>query len=154
MAGNAISPLLKISGDDAIAMACAAFCIPTSMTIVRLTAVLEPLMRDKPPLHSMASRMSNAPDNPNNAKLLAISRRYCRKNTVASVISAGKANLPSTSATFFAATGLILPKRLPASNGTKSNTMQKNTLSQKIPYRFNCNLKKIGTTLSQLPRCL
>ena len=37
IAGIAISPLLKMNGEVAIAMACAAFCIPTSITIVRLT---------------------------------------------------------------------------------------------------------------------
>ena len=40
MAGRAISPLLKMKGEEAIAMACAAFCIPTSITIVRLTEAL------------------------------------------------------------------------------------------------------------------
>ena len=35
MAGIAILPSLKTNGLEAIAMACAAFCIPTSMTMVR-----------------------------------------------------------------------------------------------------------------------
>ena len=44
IAGNAISPLLKINGDDAMAMACAAFCMPTSMTMVRLVPAAKPPM--------------------------------------------------------------------------------------------------------------
>jgi hypothetical protein len=39
MAGIAISPLLKMNGEDAIAIACAAFCIPTSIDIVRFLAI-------------------------------------------------------------------------------------------------------------------
>lgn len=35
-----------MKGDDAIAMACAAFCIPTSISIVRLTASLNLPIRD------------------------------------------------------------------------------------------------------------
>ena len=37
IAGIAISPLLKMNGEVAIAMTCAAFCIPNPITIVRLT---------------------------------------------------------------------------------------------------------------------
>ena len=38
-----------MKGDDAIAMACAAFCIPTSISIVRLTASLNLPIRDNKP---------------------------------------------------------------------------------------------------------
>ena len=38
MAGMAISPLLNMKGENAMAIAWAAFCIPTSMTMVRRTA--------------------------------------------------------------------------------------------------------------------
>ena len=123
IAGNAISPLLNISGDVAMAMACAAFCMPTSMTIVRLVPALELLMRDIAELHSIASIISKAPDSPNRVKLSAISRQYCMKNTVASVMSAGNANFPSTFAVFMAAVGHSFRKRLPDSSGTNNSTI-------------------------------
>ena len=60
IAGNAISPLLKMNGEEAMAIACAAFCIPTSITIVRLTALPKPPRRDRAELHAIANRMSSA----------------------------------------------------------------------------------------------
>ena len=50
MAGMAMISLLKMSGLHAIVMACAAFCIPISMTSVRRSLVV-----------SLSSHASNAP---------------------------------------------------------------------------------------------
>ena len=58
IAGIAISPLLNMNGDVAIAIACAAFCIPTSITIVRRAASLSFPARDSSELHSMLAIMS------------------------------------------------------------------------------------------------
>ena len=57
IAGIAICPLLKMKGEEAIAIACAAFCIPTSMVMVLLVARLHLLCRAKNELHSMARSM-------------------------------------------------------------------------------------------------
>ena len=73
MAGIAISPLLKINGDEAIAMACAAFCMPTSIIMVLRIAVLHPLMRDKIELQNMARSIRRVMVIPNTAKLSKIS---------------------------------------------------------------------------------
>ena len=48
MAGMAISPLLKMKGENAMAIAWAAFCIPTSMTMVRRTAGVKPVYQGAP----------------------------------------------------------------------------------------------------------
>lgn len=105
MAGRAISPLLKMKGEEAIAMACAAFCIPTSITIVRLTEELNLPILDMPELHAIATTISIAADRPKEAKFPAISVLYCRKNTAARIIRAGKAILPKTLLTLTAASG-------------------------------------------------
>ena len=123
MAGRAISPLLKMKGDDAIAMACAAFCIPTSMTSVRLIASLNLPIRDMHELHTIAITISIAADSPKDAKFSAISFLYCRKNTAARVIKAGKAILPNTFLTLTAGSGQKCLNKLPAKRGTKSNTI-------------------------------
>ena len=69
IAGIAISLLLKIKGDVAMAMACAAFCIPTSMTMVLLTAVFDFVILDSKELHSIAANIRIAIVIPNIAKL-------------------------------------------------------------------------------------
>ena len=122
MAGMAISPLLKINGEVAMAMAWAAFCIPTSMTIVRRTAGVEPPSRESRELHSMASRMRAPAASPRTDRLSTISRGYCRKNTSARNIKAGNAALPRTLLTLAAASGRKRRKRAPARIGTKSST--------------------------------
>ena len=60
----AITPLLKINGLEAIAIACAAFCIPTSMTIVRRVLVLNLNIRDRiaaPPIANKTSKVMQVP---------------------------------------------------------------------------------------------
>ena len=86
-------------------MACAAFCIPTSMTIVLLTAVLDFVSRDKRELHNIAANINAVIVIPNTAKFSLISSVYCKKNINANIINAGKANLLSTLLTFAAAFG-------------------------------------------------
>ena len=70
IAGSAISPLLNIKGDDAMAIACAAFCMPASMTIVRRAALSLPAARDKMELPPIASRMRRAAEVPSIAMFL------------------------------------------------------------------------------------
>lgn len=86
-------------------IACAAFCIPTSITIVLLTAVLDFVIRESNELHNIAANIKEATVNPNRAKLFFISSVYCKKNINANVISAGKASLLSILFTFDAALG-------------------------------------------------
>ena len=93
MAGRAISPLLKMNGEDAIAMACAAFCILTSITIVRRTAGVNLPKRDRVELPTMDRSMSSNTELPNTMKLAAISLLYCKKKTNANVMRAGNAIL-------------------------------------------------------------
>ena len=69
IAGIAISPLLKMNGDEAIAIACAAFCIPTSIVIVLLTALLHLLILANVELQSIANSISNEIVKPNIRKL-------------------------------------------------------------------------------------
>lgn len=73
IAGIAISLLLKIKGDVAMAIACAAFCIPTSMTIVLLTAVFDFVSLDNSELHNIAANIRNVIVTPSTAKLSLIS---------------------------------------------------------------------------------
>ena len=105
IAGNAISPLLKIKGELAIEIACAAFCIPTSMTMVLLTAVFDFVALDNKELHNIAAKIKAVIVIPRTAKFALISSVYCKKNINAKVINAGKANLPSVLLTFAAASG-------------------------------------------------
>ena len=86
-------------------MACAAFCIPTSMTIVLLTAVLDFVSRDKRELHNIAANINAVIVIPNTAKFSLISSVYCKKNINANAINAGKANLLSVLLTFTAVSG-------------------------------------------------
>ena len=69
-----------MKGEEAIAMACAAFCIPTSITIVRLTEALNLPILDMPELHAIATTISIAADRPKEAKFPAISVLYRSKN--------------------------------------------------------------------------
>lgn len=105
MAGNAISPLLNMNGDEAIAIACAAFCIPTSITIVRCMVLSKCPTRDRSELHKIANRISRVADAPNTMKLAVISVLYCKKKTMANNISAGNATFPRTLLTMDAALG-------------------------------------------------
>lgn len=99
----AIRPLLKMKGEKAMAMAWAAFCMPTSMTMVRRTAGENPPRRESNELHSIASKTSEAVAIPRTAKLSTISWVYWRKNTKARNIRAGKAALPRILRTLAAA---------------------------------------------------
>lgn len=73
IAGIAISPLLKMNGEVAIAMACAAFCIPTSITIVRLTESVRFPKCDSKELQIIAEIISRVHANPVRLKLSIIS---------------------------------------------------------------------------------
>lgn len=90
-----------------MAIACAAFCIPTSITIVRLTALLNRPIRDMLELQAIATSISNAAESPKEAKLSAISFLYCRKKTAARIIREGKAILPKTFLVLAAAAGRV-----------------------------------------------
>lgn len=79
--------------------------MPTSITIVRLTELFRLPIRDSHELHSMAINMSNAAERPRTVKCFAISVLYCRKNTNANIINAGKAVLPSIILVFNAPEG-------------------------------------------------
>ena len=48
---DGISPLLKMKGDEAMAMAWAAFCIPTSITMVRRAASVKCPAQERSELH-------------------------------------------------------------------------------------------------------
>lgn len=61
-----------MNGDVAMVIACAAFCIPTSMIIVLLTAVFDFVILDKRELHSIAANIKIATVNPNIAILSII----------------------------------------------------------------------------------
>ena len=104
-------------------MACAAFCIPTSMTMVRRTVPVSRAKRDSSELHSMLAIISSAHAMPVRRKLTIISSVYCRKKRNASVISAGKAIFPNIFPVLLALYGLIRRNRNPASNGTNRSTM-------------------------------
>ncbi len=100
MAGIAISPLLNIKGDVAMAIACAAFCIPTSITIVRRTAASYRKSLVDKALNSIVVSISIAAAKPSTVKFAIISLVYWIKNTNAKSIKAGNAALPSPLFTF------------------------------------------------------
>ena len=105
IAGIAISPLLKMKGELAMAIACAAFCIPTSITIVLLTAVPDFVIHDNVELHNIANNINAVTVNPNTAIFSLIACVFCKKKISANVIKAGNANLLSTLLTFAADPG-------------------------------------------------
>lgn len=123
MAGIAISPLLKINGDVAMAIACAAFCIPTSITIVRRTALPNFTIRERSELHAMVASIRAVMAVPRMAKISKISVVYCKKNISASSIRAGKAALPSILFICCAFCGLKCRSAMPASMGMRNSTM-------------------------------
>lgn len=123
IAGIAISALLNMKGELAMAMACAAFCIPTSMTIVLLTAVLDFVIRESIELHVIAANIKIVIVNPNTAKFSLMACVFCKKKIPANVIKAGNASLLSTLLTFAAGSGRKCLNVIPAKRGTNSNTM-------------------------------
>ena len=123
IAGIAISALLNMNGELAMAIACAAFCIPTSITMVLLTAVPDFVILESNELHPIAANINIVIVSPNTAKLSLIACVFCKKNIKANVISAGKASLPSTWFTLAAGLGKKCLKMMPMKRGTKSNTM-------------------------------
>lgn len=106
IAGIAISPLLKMNGELAMAMACAAFCIPTSITIVLLTAILDLVIHDNVELHNIANNINAVTVNPNTAIFSLIACVFCKKKTSANVIKAGNASLLRNLFTFAAGPGM------------------------------------------------
>ena len=96
IAGIAILSSLKIKGDEAMAIACAAFCIPISIIMARRAAVLILNARDRSEPQDIVTMMSRAQAVPKVAMLSAMTSGYCKKNSSANSISAGKAALPNT----------------------------------------------------------
>lgn len=123
IAGIAISALLNMNGDVAMAIACAAFCMPTSMTMVLLTAVPDFVILESKELHAIAANINMLIVNPNTAKLSLIACVFCKKNINANVISAGNANLLSTLFTLAAGSGKKCLNKIPIKRGTKRSTM-------------------------------
>ena len=105
IAGIAISSLLNMTGDFAMAMACTAFCIPTSMTMVLLTAVPDFVMRESKELQVIAANIKIVIVNPNTAKFSLMACVFRKKKIPANVIKAGNASLLSTLLTFAAGSG-------------------------------------------------
>ena len=89
-----------------MAIACAAFCIPTSIIIVRRAASPVFVKRESNELHSIADAISKVHVIPNVEKLSIISLGYCRKKSAASVISKGNAALLSILLVAVAAVGI------------------------------------------------
>ena len=79
IAGIAISALLNMKGELAMAIACAAFCIPTSITMVLLTAVFDFVILESRELHVIAANINIVIVNPNTAKLSLIACVFCKK---------------------------------------------------------------------------
>ena len=123
IAGIAISPLLKMKGELAIAIACAAFCIPTSIMMVLLTAVLDFVIRDSKELHVIANNIKAVIVIPMTAKFSLIACVFCIKNIAANVISAGNASLLNTLFTFVAGSGKKCLNKIPMKSGTKRSTI-------------------------------
>ena len=123
MAGIAISALLNMKGELAMAIACAAFCIPTSITMVLLTAVFDFVILESRELHVIAANINIVIVNPNTAKLSLIACVFCKKNIKANVIKAGNANLLNTLLTLAAGLGKKCLKMIPMKSGTKRRTM-------------------------------
>ena len=123
IAGIAISALLNMKGELAMAMACAAFCIPTSMTMVLLTAVPDFVMRESKELQVIAANIKIVIVNPNTAKFSLMACVFCKKKIPANVIKAGNASLLSTLLTFAAGSGRKCLNVIPKKSGTNSNTM-------------------------------
>lgn len=123
IAGIAISALLNIKGELAMAMACAAFCMPTSMTMVLLTAVPDFVIRESKELHIIAANINAVIVNPSTAKLSLIACVFCKKNIKANVIKAGNASLLSTLFTIAAGLGKKCLNKIPMKSGTKRRTM-------------------------------
>ena len=80
IAGIAISALLNMNGELAMAIACAAFCIPTSITMVLLTAVPDFVILESNELHPIAANINIVIVSPNTAKLSLIACVFCKKN--------------------------------------------------------------------------
>ena len=67
MAGMAISSFAKMKGLEAIAMACAAFCMPTSMTTVlrwRLSVFTRRDRREEQHTAASISKVTHSPSTP------------------------------------------------------------------------------------------
>ena len=123
IAGIAISALLNMKGELAMAIACAAFCMPTSMMMVLLTAVPDFVILESKELHAIAANIKTPIVNPKTAKFSLIACVFCKKNIKANVISAGNASLLSTLFTFAAGPGRKCLNMIPMKRGTKRSTM-------------------------------
>ena len=80
IAGTAITSLLKMNGEDATAIACAAFCIPTSIMMVRCCWRFreKTFSRSQAPL--TASNNMAVTDAPRTRKLSQMTDIFCTKN--------------------------------------------------------------------------
>ena len=110
-------PSLKTNGLEAIAIACAAFCIPTSMTIVRRTFSFRRNTMQATYATMAARRMRAVVTRPRVVKFSSMVARCWMKNTAARNIRAGKAHLVNTRSIFFATLWKYVLTAIPASIG-------------------------------------
>ena len=96
IAGIAISALLNMKGELAMAIACAAFCMPTSMMMVLLTAVPDFVILESNELHAIAANIKTLIVNPKTAKLSLIACVFCKKNINDSVVSRAHVNFSNS----------------------------------------------------------
>ena len=92
MAGTAIVSLLKTNGLQATVMAWAAFCMPTSMTMVRRSRDVSRITHDNRAPLPMAAMISTVTEPPSMANELTMVSRCCRKKMVTSNSRQGNAN--------------------------------------------------------------
>ena len=92
------------------------------MTMVRRTSLPNPHRRESNEPASNANIINRAAATPRTAKLAIISSVYCKKNTNANNINAGKATFPSPLLTLRAASGAKRLNMNPASMGTRKTT--------------------------------
>ena len=118
-----MASLSNTRGLQATVMACAAFCIPTSMTMVRRSAPVRRKMREsrEPPL--IARRMSTVIQSPRDGNSCMMVALCWRKNTVARRMRAGNAPRFSMLWMRLAAVVHFIPTPSPMRMGTAISTM-------------------------------
>ena len=95
--------------------------MPTSITMVRRIAFPNFPAFDNNELHNIAVNISAVVESPIRAKFSKISFVYCRKNVMASTISAGNAILLNTLFTLFAVSGRNFFSAIPNNIGTRKS---------------------------------
>ena len=122
MAGMAITSLLKTNGLQAMVMACAAFCMPTSMTMVRRSRPVSRMTYDSSTPQPIAPRMSSDIIAPSEANSLTMVSRCCRKKTVTSSTRQGNASRFSTLCSRCASASRRMFSHRPRTMGTAMST--------------------------------